>query len=147
MDGVYLNDYKPALMHLLKSIFKGDFQDYAPLFIRLPIGFHLIYGTQDNVFSWSRMLEFREFLDVNGFPVPLLCALVSVYAQFICGALYILGYRVRPAACVMIFNFIVALVMVHSGDSYPVMFPAIMMLFGSLYLLLNGPGRFSLSSS
>ena len=36
---------------------------YRTLFIRLLVGFHLIYGTQDNVFSYERMLEFRNFLE------------------------------------------------------------------------------------
>ena len=36
---------------------------FADFPIRLAVGFHLIYGTQDNVFSWERMLEFRDFLE------------------------------------------------------------------------------------
>lgn len=111
---------------------------YGEIFIRLIIGFHLVYGTQDNVFSWERMIEFSEFLANFGFPLPLVSAIVSVYAQFICGIMFILGYQVRIAALVMVFNFAVAIIMVHLGDSYPGTFPAIMMLAGSLYLLFNG---------
>ena len=33
------------------NIFFEKHKDYAEVFIRLIIGFHLIYGTQDNVFS------------------------------------------------------------------------------------------------
>ena len=113
-------------------------QRYSEVFIRAIIGFHLIYGTQDNVFSWERMLEFSEFLASFGFPIPLVSAVVSVYAQFICGILFIIGYQVRISAVIMICNFIIALLMVHTGDTYPSAFPAIMMLAGSLYLLFNG---------
>jgi putative oxidoreductase len=113
-------------------------QKYSEVFIRAIIGFHLIYGTQDNVFSWERMLEFSEFLASFGFPIPLVSAVVSVYAQFICGILFIIGYQVRISAVIMICNFIIALLMVHTGDTYPSAFPAIMMLAGSLYLLFNG---------
>ena len=113
-------------------------QKYSEVFIRAIIGFHLIYGTQDNVFSWERMLEFSEFLASFGFPIPLVSAVVSVYAQFICGILFIIGYQVRISAVIMICNFIIALLMVHTGDTYPGAFPAIMMLAGSLYLLFNG---------
>ncbi|MCB0628156.1 MAG: hypothetical protein R2824_04210 [Saprospiraceae bacterium] len=35
--------------------------DLAVLLFRLVFGFRLIYGTVDNVFSWNRMLEFKEF--------------------------------------------------------------------------------------
>ena len=111
---------------------------YSEVFIRAIIGFHLIYGTQDNVFSWERMLEFCEFLTNFGFPIPLVSAVVSVYAQFICGILFIIGFQVRIVAVIMIFNFTIALIMVHTGDTYPGAFPAIMMLMGSLYLLFNG---------
>lgn len=124
-------------MEKLNTFFR-KYSKYGEVFIRIIIGFHLIYGTQDNVFYWDRMLEFSEFLAGFGFPVPLLSAIVSVYAQFLSGIMYIIGFHVRIAALVMVFNFTVAILMVHIGDSYPEMFPALVMLFGSLYLLLNG---------
>ncbi len=122
--------------------------DWAPLFIRIPAGFHLIHGTQDNVFSWAQMLEFRDFLGHHGFPFPLICAVVSVAAQFICGALYLVGYRTREAALVMIINFAVALLGFHvaQGHGYPAMFPAIAMWTMSAYLLFAGAGRFSIDA-
>ncbi len=134
-------------MTKFQSILAGEFKEFAPLFIRVPVGFHLIYGTQDNVFSWERMLEFQGFLAANGFPISLVCAIVSVYAQFICGIFYLLGYKIRWAAIVMIINFIVAIIGVHIGDSYPAVFPAIMMLCTSVFLLLNGAGKFALSGN
>lgn len=78
---------------------------FAPLVLRLAVGVHLIQGTQDNLLSWARMLEFRDFLASQGFPVPLACAVVSVVAQFSAGVLYLAGWQVRPAAAVMLFNF------------------------------------------
>lgn len=110
---------------------------YADLFIRIPVGFHLTYGVWDNIISWDRMLEFKEFLTLHHFPLPLICAIVSVYAQFICGLLFITGYKIKYAAAVMIINFIIAILMVHLGDPYPNVFPAIMMLGGSIFLLLR----------
>ena len=117
------------------------YRDYAPLFLRLFVGWHLIYGVQDNILSWERMLEFRDFLTKFNFPIPLVSAVVSVYAQFICGVLYILGLFTRPAAAVMIFNFIAALLMVHLGDQYPTAALAFAMLSGSLSVLFNGAGK------
>lgn len=121
-----------------------DWQSYADLPIRLTVGFHLIYGTQDNVFSWDRMLEFEAFLSHFGFPFPLISAIISVYAQFLCGILIIIGYKVRLAGAIMCFNFSVAIVMVHLNDPYPAIYPAISMLAGSLFLLLAGSGKVSL---
>ena len=123
-----------------------DLKRFADMPIRLTVGFHLIYGTQDNVFSWERMLEFRNFLETFGMPFPLMSAVVSVYAQFICGFLFILGWKQKLSAMVMIFNFLVAITLVHLNDPYPAIYPAISMLAGSLFIYLKGPGKISLDS-
>ena len=116
---------------------------YADLPIRLLVGIHLIIGSQDNVFSWGRMLEFEEFLASYGMPFPLISAIVSVYAQFIAGLLFLVGWKMRWAAATMIFNFIVAIILVHLNDTYAGTFPALVMLAGSAFLLLNGAGTLS----
>lgn len=121
-------------------------REVGAIFIRLWVGWHLVYGTQDNVRNWERMLEFRDFLTQFGFPFPLVSAHVSVYAQFICGLLYILGLFTRQAAVIMIGNFIIALTMVHLGDPYPRAALAFAMLSASLFLLFNGPGAFALDN-
>lgn len=126
--------------------FLEKYKDYAAIFIRLIIGFHLIYGTQDNVFSYARMEEFAEFLRVRGVPFPLFSAFLSAYAQFICGILFILGAATRYAAVVMIINFVAALVIAHIGDTYPHMFPALMMLAASCFFLLHGAGKLSVDN-
>ena len=118
-------------------------KDYGAIFLRLIIGWRLIDGTQDNVFSWTRMIEFRDFLQNHGVPLPLVAANVSVYAQFICGILYILGAFIRPAALVMVINFIAALIIAHIGTTFQQSFEALMMLFGSLFFLFYGAGRIS----
>jgi putative oxidoreductase len=116
-------------------------REYGMFFIRLIVGWHLIYGTQDNVFSWAQMLEFRDFLAARGVPWPLLAANVSVWAQFLCGILFILGFLTRPAAFVMIINFIAALLIAHRVGGYPPAALALMMLFSSIALLIHGAGR------
>ncbi|MBD0256205.1 MAG: DoxX family protein [Cytophagales bacterium] len=120
------------------------FAAYAPLPIRLLLGGHLVYGVQDNVLSYAQMLEFRDFLLHHGFPVPLLSAHVSVYVQLLSGICYLAGLFTRVAAGLMIVNFLVALLMVHTGGPYAAAFPALAMLGGAIFLLLNGPGRPSL---
>jgi putative oxidoreductase len=122
-------------------------REWGPLFVRLVVGMHLMWNTADNVFSWARMLEFRDFLAQQGFPVPLACAVVSAYAQFLCGALFLLGALTRPAALVMAFNFVVALLMVHVGQPEQANFPALMMLGAALFLLFHGPGDFAVDAA
>jgi putative oxidoreductase len=118
--------------------------DLGLLVLRLFAGFRLIYGVQDNVFSWDHMLAFRDFLQAHHFPWPLGAAMVSVYAQLLAGIGLVLGWQTRYAAGLMTFNFLVALVMVHRGQSVEAMTPALAMLFISISLLFQGPGRYAL---
>ena len=126
--------------------FPEKYKEHGVVFIRLIVGFHLIYGTQDNVFSFTRMEEFAAFLSARGVPLPLFAAFLSAYAQFISGALIMVGAATRFAAGVMIINFIAALLIAHIGDAYPNMFPALMMLAAACFLLLHGAGKLSVDS-
>ena len=122
-------------------------RDYAALFIRLAIGTRLISGTQDNVFSYARMEEFSHFLAAHGTPFPLAAAFLSVYAQFLCGALFVLGLWTRPAAVVMAINFLAALVIAHRQTPFEATWPALMMLAAALFFLFHGAGRPSVDAS
>ena len=119
-------------------------REKGAFFVRLVVGFVLVYGTQDNVFSHERMLEFRDFLAARKVPLPLFAAYLSVYAQFVCGILYVVGLFVRPAALVMVINFVAALVIAHLGAPLDAARLALCMLFSSLFLLFNGAGALSL---
>ena len=123
------------------------YRDAGVLLVRLAFGFRLIYGTIDNVMSYDQMLHFRDFLDDHGFPFPLISAFVSVAAQFLAGLSFISGVWIRFFSTLMILNFIVALLMVHMGDTYLNSAPAIHLLVVSIFLLINGGGRWSFDSS
>lgn len=121
----------------------APYREYGPLFIRLIVGYRLIWGTADNVFSYDRMLEFAGFLGAQGVPAPLPAAFVSAYAQFICGLLFMVGAFTRPAAGVMVINFIAALLIAHVGQPFLENYDALVMLFGAAFLLLHGAGALS----
>jgi putative oxidoreductase len=122
-------------------------KDYGAFFLRIVIGWRLIDGTQDNIFSWERMIEFKNFLAERNVMYPLIAAHVSVYAQFICGILYIVGAFVRGAAIIMIINFIAALFIAHIGTTFQQSFDAIIILFGSIFFLFYGSGKLSIDNS
>jgi putative oxidoreductase len=122
------------------------YREYGPLFIRLIVGYRLVWGTADNVFSYSRMVEFSEFLAGLGVPWPLPAAVVSAFAQFICGLLFVAGWYTRLAAAVMIINFIVALLLAHLGQPFLDNYDALVMLFGSAFLLVHGAGSASVDA-
>lgn len=118
-------------------------KDVGVLLLRLFIGTRLIYGVQDNIFHWSKMQEFEHFLASFNFPFPLVCAVLSVYAQAIAGVLILIGWKIRLASITMIVNFIVAIIVVHRNDSFEVMTPALAILFSCLLFLFYGAGKFS----
>ena len=119
-------------------------KDIGILLLRVFIGVRLIYGVADNVLHWDRMIEFKDFLQQNKFPIPLICAIVSVYAQLIAGMLIFVGLKIRWAAGVMVINFLIAIVMVHLGQTFEQMTAVLAILFPSLMFLFTGAGKYSL---
>jgi putative oxidoreductase len=115
----------------------------APVFIRLLVGFHLVYGTHDKIFDPEAMHGIGGYFESIGIPAPVVSAYLSAWGQFLCGICYLAGAFVRPAALVMVFNFAVAILFAHTGDTYQHTFPALAMLSGSLFLLFNGAGKLS----
>lgn len=120
-------------------------RDMGIFLLRLFVGFRLLEGVTDNIFSWPRMHEFSEFLDKFGFPFPIFCAVLSVYAQAVAGVLIILGWQIRYAAMLMIINFVVALVMVHWGQSIDEMTVPLLLLFIFILFLFYGAGSITLT--
>lgn len=121
-------------------------RDTGIFLLRLFVGFRLLEGVVDNIFSWPQMMEFGKFLQNFGFPVPDVCAVISVYAQAIAGIMIILGWQLRYAAILMIINFAVALVMVHWGQSIDEMTVPLLLLFIFIFFLFNGPGSITVAS-
>lgn len=121
----------------------GFHPDIGLLALRLLVGSFLMWETLDNVLSAERMAEFVGFVGHHGFVMPELMAPLSVYAQFICGALILVGALTRLASLVMVFNFVVALAMVHWGGDFRNWWPALVLVFIPLHFVLAGPGRWS----
>jgi len=118
--------------------------DAGLLLVRLFAGSRVVYGVLDNVFSQHHMLRFRDFLAAQGFPLPLLSAYVSVYVQFLGGLCLLAGWQTRPAAALLAVNFLVALLMVHLGQSFEDMTAPLSLFTICLLLLLAGAGRYAL---
>ena len=117
------------------------------LLLRLFIGIRLIYGVMDNILHWDRMIEFKTFLAQFHFPLPLVSAIVSVYAQLLAGIMFVLGWKIRYAAILMIINFLVALILVHWGHTFEQMTPALTMLFCSILFLFEGAGKYAIDKN
>ncbi len=120
--------------------------DAALLLWRAAIGAFLVWGVSDNLASAEHMAQFAGFLQSHGFPYPAVLAPVSVWAQALCGAAFILGGLTRVAGMVCAFNFAVALAMVDAELGVRPAFPAFMLLCFGVYIALRGPGRFSIDA-
>ena len=123
----------------LKSLEK--YRDYSALFIRAVVGSFIIWGVQDNVLNYERMLEFRDFLASRGVSYPLLAAHLSVYTQLVCGISILAGALIRLTSILFIINFIAAILIAHRGDTFAHTFPALVMLAAGFFFLLNGAGK------
>lgn len=120
--------------------------DEALLLLRLFAAAVLIYGTQDNVFSAERMQEFEVFLAQRGVPSPRASAVLSAYAQFVCGILILVGAATRWAGAVMTLNFLAALWIAHRGAPFMANVAPFAMLTVSIHLILAGAGRWSVDA-
>jgi putative oxidoreductase len=118
-------------------------KQYLGVFIyRIFLSLQILYGVQDNILSWSRMLAFRDYLLSQGFPIPLTSALASVYSQLAACLLLLIGFKTKPAAAVLVFHFMIAVgVHIRAGDEFSAMLPALNILFGCLLFLFHGAGR------
>ena len=129
-------------MNRLDDLFERK-RGYGLIFLRLVAGWRLIAGVWEYAIQSNSISEVAAFFTQLHIPLPLISAYVSVYAQLICGALFILGIWVRAAALLMIINFIVAIIAAHLTDPIVKSFSAWALLAISISLLFEGGGRLS----
>ncbi len=132
---------------LTRLLFLEDlnrFSDLGALALRVLTGAFLIWGVWDNVVSAERMADFVDFLKANGFAAPHLMAPLSVYAQLVCGVLFVLGFLTRWAGLATMVNFIVGVVMVHWTEDFRGWWPAIVLVAIGFHLAVAGAGKWSL---
>lgn len=140
-----MNEQQPAPAWRLALLTDVDrYQDAGLLLLRWVTGGFLIYQSYDNIFSSERMKEFETFLDRFGFVYPEFMAPLSVWFQFVAGIAFVLGLFTRWFGLITMFNFIVAVWMVHWTDPIPGIWPAAILVFLGLYFGLRGSGRYGL---
>ena len=122
-------------------------KDYGAIFLRLVIGWRLIAGVLAYAIQSKPISEVSGYFTELKLPVPVAGAYLSVYAQFICGILFVIGLWVRPAAIVMVINFTIAILAAHLHDSVEKSFAAWVLLGASLFFLFNGAGKISIDST
>ncbi|UPQ76502.1 DoxX family protein [Chryseobacterium nepalense] len=117
------------------------FKDIILLVVRVFIGFAML----SHGFPKLQMLldggkiEFFDFLGMG----PTVSLVLTVFAEFACSILLILGLFTRVALGFLIFTMIIAAFVVHGADPFEKR--EMSLIYLSLYLLLIafGPGKFS----
>lgn len=127
--------------------FLSRFHDVSVLILRLAFGFQLVKVSYKNaLFPAENQPEFVAYLTTLGFPFPTVGAFLASYTEFLGGILLLLGLWTRWASIGLIINFSLAVGMAHiaTNDTYQNTFPSVNLLAVSIFLLVNGPGRFSI---
>lgn len=130
---------------LLTSL--SRYRDVGVLILRLVFGFQLVRVSYENaLFPAKNIPGFVDYLTSLGFPLPAVGAWLAAYTEFIGGILLILGLWTRYASIALIINFTLAFVFAHLviNDTYQNTFPSVNLLAVSIFLLLNGPGKYAL---
>jgi putative oxidoreductase len=130
--------------------FEKFFEKYkfvAPLFLRLAFGYHLIQYTYGDIFEGTAGTSNSEWLGSKGVPFPYLMGWIYILTEFFGGIALIIGFKTRYFALLLTINFIVALAIVHIGDTYKNSFDAIHMLVISIFFLFNGAGNISIDNN
>lgn len=122
----------------------NSLKGWGLLLFRLFMGGRILYSVLDLILNSDKMALLVGFLENNGVPMAGLAAPITVYAQLVCALLIIIGFETRYAAAIMLVNFLVALFSFDIQNPIEVMTPTLAMIFGSLLLLFEGPGRFSI---
>jgi putative oxidoreductase len=118
-------------------------KDFGVLILRLIFGFRLVEGMVTVLMNkWIPGLA--DYFAANHIPFALASTYLAVYAELICGVLFIIGLWVRPAALIMVINFTVAIVFVDFRAGFEKGFPAWSILAVSVFLFCYGAGKISL---
>ncbi len=116
--------------------------DLAMLILRIGLGCIIVIGH-----GWMKIDNFTEmqaqfvnFLSMG----PHFSLVLSIFAEFVCGILIIVGLFTRLAVIPLIINMLTAITLVHHWQIMAQAQLPFVLLVGFLAILLLGPGKVSL---
>lgn len=117
------------------------FKDIILLVVRVFIGFAMLsHGFPKlQMLLDSGKIEFFDFLGMG----PTVSLVLTVFAEFACSILLILGLFTRVALGFLIFTMIIAAFVVHGADPFEKREMSLIYLSVYLLLIAFGPGKFS----
>ncbi len=128
---------------LSPSHWSADATDWAALILRLSLGLLMLnHGVPKLMSLMSGDLGFANPIGI-GEPASLV---LTVFAEFLCSILLIVGLWTRPALIPLIITMLVAVLIVHSPDGMDKKEHGLMYLFPYAALFLLGSGKFSIDA-
>ena len=120
--------------------------DLGLLVLRVGIGivfiFHGFPKLIGGVETWTHVGSTMSMIGINF--APAFWGFMAAFAEAIGGVFIILGLMHRPAALMLVFTMIVALIMhITSGDPFGIYSNALKALIVFVALLITGPGKYS----
>jgi putative oxidoreductase len=127
---------------------QSELQKLGIATLRLIVGVVLFAHGSQKLFGFG-IAGTAGFFAHAGLPMPMISAVLSIGAEFLGGLFLILGLFTRPAAAILAFNMLVAVVAVHlkngffapTGFEYP-----LTLMFANIALVLTGAGAFALDN-
>jgi putative oxidoreductase len=118
--------------------------DFGLFILRTMVGLMMVMGH-----GWPKLANFSA--KAANFPDPLgisssMSLILAVGAEFFCGLLVIVGLATRLAAIPLIITMATAAFVVHAGDGYAEIEPALLFMVPFITLLFAGPGDWSVDA-
>lgn len=117
--------------------------DFGLLLLRLVIGGLMAHHGWDKL---AKVLDgnmaFADPIGIGNYPSLYL----TIFAEFVCSLLLVLGLFTRLAVIPIIITMLVAILVVHAADPLQVKELAIIYLGANLALFFTGPGKISIDS-
>ncbi|KPE51137.1 DoxX family protein [Chryseobacterium indologenes] len=128
-------------MNYLNSNSSSVPKDLVLLVVRVFIGFAMLsHGFPKlQMLIGGGKIEFYDFIGLG----PLISLILTVFAEFVCSILLILGLFTRVSLGFLIFTMIIAAFMVHGADSFDKREMSLVYLSVYLLLLVFGAGKVS----
>ncbi|WP_276089218.1 DoxX family protein [Pedobacter sp. JY14-1] len=130
---------------LFNTNFNNESVHFMLLVLRVSIGaFMAIHGFQK--LQWVLAGGEVQFGDPIGLG-PAVSLYLTIFAEFFCSILLILGLATRLALIPLIVTMLVAVLVVHAPDGFDKKELGLHFLAVFLFLLVSGPGRFSIDTA
>lgn len=128
-------------MNYLNSNSSSVPKDLILLVVRVFIGFAMLsHGFPKlQMLIGGGKIEFYDFIGLG----PQISLILTVFAEFVCSILLILGFFTRISLGFLIFTMIVAAFMVHGADAFDKREMSLVYLSVYLLLLVFGAGKVS----